>query len=132
MPPIPGPCPARGSTTMIGGFSGIDRHVRRRDDAHERVIDRPLQLAAVEHDFGLEGQNMRRRPWPTARERCCPARSSVSMKQDAALRRVPPIFRGRVEHGGILRHYISSLANTRLAGQLLGQCTFREPARSHF
>ena len=38
----------------------IDRHVRRRDDAHEQVIDRPIQLPAVEHDFGLEAQHMRR------------------------------------------------------------------------
>ena len=38
----------------------IDRHVRRRDDAHQEVIDRPLQRPAVEHELGGEAQDMRR------------------------------------------------------------------------
>ena len=38
----------------------IDRYARRRDDADQRVVDRPRQRAPVEHEFGLEGQNVRR------------------------------------------------------------------------
>ncbi len=41
-------------------LQGVDRRIRWRDDAHKRVIDRTLQLAAVEHDFGGEAQHMRR------------------------------------------------------------------------
>ena len=38
----------------------IDRDSVGRNDAHERVIDRPLQRAAVAQDFHREGQHMRR------------------------------------------------------------------------
>ncbi len=70
---------------------GIGRHVRRRNDAHERVVDRALQLAAVEHELGLEGQDMRdllRR----LRERGVAPLVQRLQKQHAPLPRVRPIF----------------------------------------
>ena len=39
----------------------IDRHTLRRDDAHEGVIDRPRERAAVDHELGLVVEHVRRR-----------------------------------------------------------------------
>ena len=61
MPPMPGPCPARGSNTMNGRLLGSIAVPLRRDDPHQRVIHRPRQRAAVEHELGIEAQHMRRR-----------------------------------------------------------------------
>ena len=88
------------------------------NDAHERVIDRPLQRAAVEHDFRREGQNMRRRLGRLRDIGVSPLVQGFHEK-DAALRRVPPIFRGRVEHRGTLRHYIFLVGPTSVSGPAL-------------
>ena len=86
---------------------GIDRHVRRRDDAHERVIDRPLQGAAVEHDFGGEAQHMRRLLGRLRELDVAPLVEGLE-NQHAALPRVGPILRSRAERIRLLRHHASS------------------------
>ncbi len=59
-PPIPGPCPARGSTTTNGRLrwsitipSGVD--------GHEAVFDRPGERATVDHELAFEGEHVRDR-----------------------------------------------------------------------
>ena len=57
---MPGPCPARGSTTTNGRRFEIDFDTLGRNDAHQRVVDRLVQLAAVDDQFGGILQDMRR------------------------------------------------------------------------
>jgi hypothetical protein len=72
----------------------VDRRVRRRDDAHEHVIDRPVQRAAVKHDGGGEAQHMRRLLGRLRNLDVAPLVESLE-KQNAALPRVHPILRSR-------------------------------------
>ena len=84
---------------------GIDRDIGGRNDAHERVIGRALECAAITQDFHREGQNMRRRLGRLRDIGVSPLVQGFH-EEDAALRRVPPIFRGRLEHRETLRHHI--------------------------
>jgi hypothetical protein len=43
----------------VGALLGVDRHALGRDDAHERVVDRPLERATVDHHLVLEAQHRR-------------------------------------------------------------------------
>ena len=43
----------------VGAPLRIDRHALRRHDAHQRVVDRPLERAAVEHHLVVEVQDRR-------------------------------------------------------------------------
>ena len=87
----------------------IDRRVRRRDDAREKVIDRPFQRPAVEHEFGLEGQDMRDL-LRGLRKRNIAALVERLEKQHAALPRVGPVLRERAEEIRVLGHQPSSRA----------------------
>ena len=69
----------------------IDRRVSRRDDAHERVINRPAQGAAVKHHFSGEAQHMRRFLGRLGNLDVAPLVESLE-KQYATLPRVRPIF----------------------------------------
>ena len=44
---------------MIGALVGSMLRAGRGNDAHQRVVHRPLQGAAVAHQFGLEVQDVR-------------------------------------------------------------------------
>ena len=44
---------------MNGRRSRIDLHALGRDDAHQRIVDRLLQLAAVDDQFGRVTQDVR-------------------------------------------------------------------------
>ena len=87
----------------------IDRHVRRRDDAHQRVVDRPLQRPAVEHDFGGKLSTC------GASLAACATLDVAAFverleKQHAPLPRVGPVLRSCAEKIRILRHDRSSPA----------------------
>ena len=57
---MPGPWPARGSTTTNGRRFEIDLDALGRDDADQHVVDRPVQLAAVDDQLGLVVEHVRR------------------------------------------------------------------------
>jgi hypothetical protein len=84
---------------------GIGRDIVGGDDAYERVIGWALERAAVAQDFHREVQNMRRH-LGRLRDIGVSPRVQRFHEKNAALRRVPPIFRGRVEQSGTLRHHI--------------------------
>ena len=44
---------------MNGALAGSIFVAGGRNDAHQRVVHRPLQRAAVAHEFSLEGQHVR-------------------------------------------------------------------------
>ena len=43
-----------------GATPRIDLHARRRDDTRKRVVDRPLERAAIDHELGRVTQHVRR------------------------------------------------------------------------
>ena len=45
---------------MNGRLFRIDRGPLGRDDAHQRVVDRPRQRAPVEHQLDVEAEHVRR------------------------------------------------------------------------
>jgi hypothetical protein len=85
------------------GFGGIDRHVRRWNDAHKRVIDRALHLAAVAHELRLEGQDMRNLFGRLGERGVAPLVQRLQ-KEHRPLPRVRPIFSRCAEPGLVLRH----------------------------
>src|SRR5580704_1587554 len=87
------------------GLKGADRDIVGGADAHERIIGRALERAAVAQDFHREVQNMRR---SLGRLRDVGVSPLVQgfYEEDAAVRRVPPIFRGCLEQRGTLRHHM--------------------------
>ena len=88
-------------------FRRIDRHVRRRNDANEQVIDRSLQRPAVEHDFGGKAQHVRRLLGGLRKLDGAPLVEGLE-NQHAALPGVGPIFSGCAEEIRILGHQSSS------------------------
>ena len=83
-------------------------HVFRRRDAHQRVIHRPLQLAAIHHGLKVKNQHRRAAGLFVGHEviarfaHCIP-------EQEAALRRIQHV--GSRIHGQILRRAHHSLAS---------------------
>ena len=43
-----------------GPLRRVDHNTGGRDDAEETVVDRPVKCASVQHEFRLEGENIRR------------------------------------------------------------------------
>ena len=121
-----------------GRLRRIDRHVRRRDDAHQEVIDRPLQRPAVEHDLGGEAQHVRRLLGRLRSLDVAPLVERLE-KQHAALPGVGPVLRSCAEKIRILRHDRSSRPdspsrNTALRGSSAGpipdKAFYRDPNAS--
>ena len=75
-PPMPGPWPARGSTTTNGPARGIDLDSLRRNDAHQQVIHRPLQRPAIHHQLGLVVEDVGNRSRRDGRDTGCCAGAS--------------------------------------------------------
>ena len=81
----------------------IGRDVFSGNDAHERVIYRPLQLTAVLHQFGRKGEHVR--------DLLCGLFAVVVaslaqgvQEQHAALQGIGPIFADRANIGRLIRH----------------------------
>ena len=109
MPPIPGPWPARGSTTTTGGFAGSIAAPSGGTMRDEPIVDRPLQRPAVEDEFVREVQDIRdllRR----LRELDVSPLVERLEKQHAPLPRVRPVLRERAEEIRVLGHQPSSRA----------------------
>jgi hypothetical protein len=81
----------------------IGHNAFRGDDAHERVIDRPVQRAAVPYEFGREVEDVRDLLGGVLAVVVASFTEGVQ-EQHAALPRVRPIFSGRVEIGRLIRH----------------------------
>ena len=95
-PPIPGPCPARGSTTINGRSLGLISTPGGRDDAHKCVVDRPFQGASVNDKFGFIVENMRHR-FRHVFAILVSALTHDIPEQDAALEGVDGVFHSRCE-----------------------------------
>ena len=86
-PPIPGPCPARGSTITNGRrFKSISTPFRR-DDANKPIIDRSLERAAVDDQFDLDNRAREARSRRDARGIDCRAGASRPRTARSAGRR---------------------------------------------
>ena len=88
---MPGPCPARGSTTTNGRRVGSISTPARRHDAHQPVIDRPLERAAVEDQLDLVVEDVRRRLRQMLAILVAALAHDVP-EQDAALRGIDHVF----------------------------------------
>ena len=88
---MPGPWPARGSTTTTGGFLGSTSAPSGGSDPHEAVVDGTRQRPSVEDEFAREVQdvgNLLRR----LREMDVPPLVQRLEEEQAALPRVRPVF----------------------------------------
>ncbi len=95
-PPMPGPWPARGSTTTKGRRVRIDLDARRRNDAHQQVIHRPLQRPAIHHQLGLVVEDV----WHRFGEMFAILVAALAHhveEQHAALGRIRHVFKGGPE-----------------------------------
>ena len=92
-PPMPGPCPARGSTTTNGRRRRIDLDSLRRHDPDERIVDRPLEGAAVDDELRLIIEHVRGRLGQMLAI-LVSALSHHVPEQDGALRRVGHVLDG--------------------------------------
>ncbi len=92
-PPMPGPCPARGSKITKGRAVCTDFDAGRRHDANEAVIDRPVQLAAVDQQLALEFEDVRRGFGGMLAIGIAPLPQHVQ-EQHPTLRRVGRVFAG--------------------------------------
>ena len=90
-PPMPGPCPARGSTTTNGRARRIDLDARGRNDPHEHIVDRPLERAAVDDELDLVVEHVRRGLGQMLAILVAALAHDVP-EQDAALRRIDHVF----------------------------------------
>ena len=59
-PPMPGPCPARGSTTTNGRSFGSITTPAGGNDARKHVVDRAPQRASVDDELGFIVEHVRR------------------------------------------------------------------------
>ena len=79
---------------MNGRRSMIDFDVLGRNDAHQRIVDRLIQLAAVDDQFGGILQDMRRGLRDVLPILIAALTHDVQ-EQDAALARIHHVFDGR-------------------------------------
>ena len=79
-----------------GPVRRLDFYPRGRDYSHQRIIDRPIELAAVDYDFGLVIENVRSNFGQVFAILIAPLPHNVQ-KQDATLRGVEGVFKGRRE-----------------------------------
>ena len=70
----------------------IDRHALRRDDAHQRVVDRALERPPVDHHLVVEVQH-RRQPLPRALDEVVAALAQRVPEQDRPLSEVHRVLR---------------------------------------
>ena len=77
----------------------IDLHTTRRDDAHQRIIDRPLERAAIHDQLGPIVENVRNRLGKMF-EVLVAALAHYIGEQHAALNGIDHVFKGRREEIG--------------------------------
>ena len=104
-PPMPGTVARARVDDDVGAPLRIDRHAFGRDDAHERVVDRPRQLAPVDDGLVREVQD-RRHPRARVLEEVVAALAQRVPEQDGPLRGVGRVLgplRPRGQRGRGLR-----------------------------
>jgi len=96
-----------------GAALGIDRHPLRRNDAHQRVIDRPFERAPVQHHFIVEAQH-RRQSLPLVLEEVVAALAQRVPEENRTLDRVDCILRlcpGVDRRERLCRRFLDLLGN---------------------
>jgi hypothetical protein len=73
-----------------GPLAGVDFNAGRRDDAHQPIVDRPRQRAAVDQQLMLEAEDMRRLLCHPVELRVAALAKGIQ-EQHRALHRVEPV-----------------------------------------
>ena len=96
-PPMPGPCPARGSTTTKGRLVKWIRTPSGGTTSDQPVVHRPIERAAIDDEFDLVIQHVRRGFCRVLAIAVASLPHDVP-EQDAALSGIHHVFGGRAEH----------------------------------
>ncbi len=84
---MPGPWPARGSMMIYGRIARIDSHAVRRRDPQQRVVNGPLEGAAIENHVVVEVQD-RLEPRPHKFHKVVPSLAQRVPEQNRALQEI--------------------------------------------
>ena len=98
---------------MNGAFVGSMVDAGRGHDAHQRVVHRPLQRAAVADHFGGEVQDVRRKFFALARDSVATLAQHVE-EQDGSLPGIQPVFLDGTKISPTLHGSASLLGSIRI------------------
>ena len=120
---MPGPVPGARVDDDVRAPLRIDGHAFGRHDAHERVVDRPLERAPVDDRLVLEVQHRRQSRLRCARRSCCRAGAACPRTGSRAASRRRRSFTSRPRHDSRAPRVGEELADPVVVGGV------REPLR---